>query len=188
MILNVPPNSTGLISDEDLKILQDFTTLRTTIFSNNLADTATITASSVRGGSDDPRFSPSNILQEGISSYWAPDEGESEWAIFLDFGRMVSFNVLQIQEPIQMGQRVIEFQVDILACGEWKTIVEGTTVGYKRLLRFSMVEAQFLWLIINKSRSIPLIAYVGIYVDNFSMHIIQSLHSLPMLRDIASGK
>ncbi|THU56678.1 hypothetical protein C4D60_Mb11t19750 [Musa balbisiana] len=168
LILNVPPNSSGLISDEDLQVLQDFTALRITIFSHNLAWNATVTASSVRGGDSETRFSPSNILQKGISSYWAPDESESDWAIFLDLEQLISFNVLQIQEPIQMGQRIIEFQVDILSSGEWKTIANGTTIGYKRLLRFPMVETQFLRFIINKSRASPLISYIGIHADPFT--------------------
>ncbi|XP_042469778.1 putative alpha-L-fucosidase 1 isoform X2 [Zingiber officinale] len=169
LILNVPPNSTGLISDEDLEVLQDFATLRTAIFSHNLAETATITANSMRGGRSDASFSPLNILHKSIYNYWAPDEGESEWAIFLHFEQLVSFNVIQIQEPIQMGQRVIKFQVDILIHGEWETIVNGTTIGYKRLLRFQMVETHSLRLTINKSRAVPLIAYLGIHVDPFSV-------------------
>ncbi|KAJ8511239.1 hypothetical protein OPV22_001673 [Ensete ventricosum] len=165
LILNVPPNSSGLVSDEDLQVLQDFTALRITIFSHNLAGNATATASSVRGGDNETRFCPSNVLQKGINSYWAPNESESDWAVFLDLGQLISFNVLQIQEPIQMGQRIIEFQVDILASGEWKTIANGTTIGYKRLLRFPMVETQFFRFIINKSRASPLISYIGIHVD-----------------------
>lgn len=167
--MNIPPNSTGLISDEDLEVLQDFTALRTAIFSHNLAETATITANSVRGGSSDASFSPLNILHKSIYNYWAPNKGEFEWAIFLDFGQLVSFNVIQIQEPIQMGQRVIKFQVDILIHGEWETIVKGTTIGYKRLLRFGMVETHSLRLTINKSRAMPLVAYLGIHVDPFSV-------------------
>ncbi|KAJ6849952.1 putative lysine-specific histone demethylase 1-like protein 3 [Iris pallida] len=169
LLLNVPPNSSGLISDEDLQVLQEFTAVRQTIFSHNLAQNATVTASSTRGGVSDPRFTPSNIFQEGIYTYWAPDVHQTDWVIFLDLGQSIPFNVMQLQEPIQMGQRVIEFHLDILEDEEWTTIVTGTTIGYKRLLQFTMVKVQFLRLTIDESRADPLISFLGIYLDPFSI-------------------
>ena len=168
MLLNVPPNSSGLISDEDLKALQEFTAMRRTIFSHNLAQNAIVYASSTRGGSTDPQFAPANIFEEGIYTYWAPEEHQSDWGIFLDLGNLKSFNVMQVQEPIQMGQRVVEFHVDVMKDGEWMTLISGTTIGYKRLLQFPIVKAQFVRFIIDKSRADPLISYLGIYVDSFS--------------------
>lgn len=169
LILNVPPNSSGLISDEDLQVLQEFTILRRTIFSQNLAQGAIVYASSTRGGLSDPQFAPANIFQEGIYTYWAPDVHQADWKISLDLGKLISFNVIQIQEPIQMGQRVIEFHIDVVKDGEWMLLTNGTTIGYKRLLQFSMVKAQFLRFIIDKSRADPLISYLGAYLDPFSI-------------------
>ncbi|XP_058080313.1 alpha-L-fucosidase 1 [Magnolia sinica] len=168
LLLNVPPNSSGLISDEDIQVLQDFAELRRIIFSNNLAENASVTANNTRGGIADPRFSPYNVLKEGIYSYWAPEEGQSIWAIYMDLGQLSPFNVLQVQEPIQMGQRVIEFHLDFLTEGEWRTIINGTTVGYKRLIRFTLVKSQWVRFVIDKSRADPLISYLGFYLDPFS--------------------
>ncbi|XXG84841.1 hypothetical protein AAC387_Pa11g0062 [Persea americana] len=167
LLLNVPPNSSGLISEDDIQVLQNFTEMRRTIFTNNLAENAIVNASSTRGMGD-PRFGPSNILKEGIFTYWAPEENQSFWSINLDLRQPLSFNVLQVQEPIHMGQRVIEFHLDVLTKGEWQTVTNGTTVGYKRLLLFSSVESQWLRLVIDKSRADPLISFLGIYLDQFS--------------------
>ncbi|QHN78556.1 G-type lectin S-receptor-like serine/threonine-protein kinase [Arachis hypogaea] len=49
LLLNVPPNSSGLISPEDIQVLQEFTELRRSIFSNNFAINALLQASSTRG-------------------------------------------------------------------------------------------------------------------------------------------
>ncbi|PKU81257.1 Putative alpha-L-fucosidase 1 [Dendrobium catenatum] len=168
LILNVPPNSSGLISDEDIQALQNFTAMRHTIFSQNLAKDAIVSASSTRGGPDESHFSPSNVIEEGIYSYWAPDEFQATWTLILDLGQSISFNVLQAQEPIQMGQRVVEFHADVLKEGEWEIIANGTTIGYKRLLLFPIVKAQFLRFVVDKSRADPLISYLGIYFDPFS--------------------
>lgn len=166
--MNVPPNSSGLISDEDTQVLQEFTEIRRTIFSHNFAANATVTASSVRGGLNNLQFAPSSVLGDSIYSYWAPQEGQTSWEMLFDLGRSTSFNLLQLQEPIQMGQRVIEFHVDVLLGGLWQTILQGTTIGYKRLLRFPAVEARYLKLYVDSARADPLIASVGVFMDPFS--------------------
>lgn len=170
LLLNVPPNSSGLISDEDIQVLREFNELRSSIFSNNLAEGGLVSASSVRGGLSGTRFGPWNILEKGIFSYWAPDKQQANWVIYLDFQEHVTFNVLEIQEPIHMGQRIIEFHLDILnERGQWQKVIDGTTVGYRRLMQFSRVEAHHLRLVIDKSRGDPLVAHLGIYLDSVSI-------------------
>lgn len=170
LLLNVPPNSSGLISAEDIKVLQEFSELRRSIFSYNLAINAFVNASSTRGGIFDSRFDAHNVLKENIYRYWAPAENQIDWVLYLNLQELVSFNVLQVQEPIHMGQRVIEFHLEILnENGKWKNVINGTTVGYQRLLQFPTVKSQYLRFVINKSRSDPLISYFGIYMDQFSI-------------------
>lgn len=170
LLLNVPPNSSGLISDEDIQVLREFTELKSSIFSNNLAEGGLLSASSIRGGLAGTRFGPWNILEKGILSYWAPGEQQANWVLYLDFQEPVAFNVLEIQEPIHMGQRIIEFHLDTLnERGKWQKVISGTTVGYRRLLQFPRIESSHLRLVIDKSRADPLVAYLGIYLDSFSI-------------------
>lgn len=165
----MPPNQLGLISDEDVEVLREFQGLRNSIFSQNLAKNALINASSTRGGIHDSWFSSQNILIEGIYSYWAPEENLSSWVLDLQFPDSVSFNVLKIQEPIHMGQRVTEFHVRVLSgSGHWRRVINGTTVGYQRLLRFPTLKTKQLRFVVDKSRGDPLISYLGIYLDNYS--------------------
>ncbi|XP_047165969.1 alpha-L-fucosidase 1 [Vigna umbellata] len=170
LLLNVPPNSSGLISDEDIQVLQEFTELRRSIFSHNLAINAVINASSIRGGIQDTHFSPFNVLKEGIYTYWAPGENQYKWILYINLQELVSFNVLQLQEPIYMGQRVIEFHLEALTQdGVWTRVVNGTTIGYKRLLLFPKLKSQYLKLVVDKSRADPLISYLGIYMDSVTV-------------------
>lgn len=169
LLLNVPPNSSGLISDKDIEVLREFTKLRSLIFSHNLAENATLSVSSTRGGLYDSQFDSYNVLEEGIYSYWAPSKDQSVWVLYLDFPDLVTFNVFLVQEPIQMGQRIIKFHLDILnENGEWQEVAKGTTVGYRRLLLFPQVETHGLRLVIDKSRADPLISYLGIFRDPFT--------------------
>lgn len=171
LLLNVPPNSSGLISDEDIQVLKEFSKLRNSIFSHNIAKYALLSASSTRGDLNDSQFGPKNVIEEGLYTYWAPDQGqESDWTIYLYFQQVITFNVLELQEPIQMGQRIIEFHLDILnEAGKWQHVVSGTTVGYRRLLLFPTVKSHLLRVVIDKSRVFPLISYLGIYMDSYSV-------------------
>ncbi|VVA30572.1 PREDICTED: alpha-L-fucosidase [Prunus dulcis] len=170
LLLNVPPNSSGLISSEDIQVLQEFSELRRSIFSHNLAINALINASCTRGGSSHSWFNPYNVVKEGIQSYWAPEVNQSNWILYLNLQEIVSFNILQVQEPIQMGQRVIEFHLEVLnEDGEWNEVINGTTIGYQRLLQFPTVKSQYLRFVIDKARADPLISYLGIYMDEFSI-------------------
>lgn len=170
LLLNVPPNSSGLISTEDIQVLRQFSQLRKSIFSQNLAANALLTASSTRGGLGDSRFEPNNVLKEGIYTYWAPEENQCEWVLYLDLRQLVSFNVLQVQEPIHMGQRVVKFHLEILNADErWKKVANGTTIGYQRLLRFPAVTSRYLRFVIDTSRADPLISHLGIHMDQYSI-------------------
>lgn len=69
-----------------------------------------------------------------------------------------------------MGQRVIEFHLEVLnEDGEWNEVINGTTIGYQRLLQFPTVKSQYLRFVIDKARADPLISYLGIYMDEFSI-------------------
>lgn len=169
LLLNVPPNSSGLISEEDIQVLQEFSRLRNSIFSNNLAKNAVVTASSTRGEAGNSPFDGHHVIEEGIYTYWAPAEHQTGWILYIDLEKTIYFNVLQVREPIQMGQRIISFYLDILnACGEWQKAVNGTTVGYKRLLLFPRIEARYLRLVIERARADPLISYIGVHLDPYS--------------------
>lgn len=173
LLLNVPPNSTGLLADEDVHVLRQFKDILTSIFSINLAGNAVVTASSVRGSSS--QFGPSQIFSDDVFTYWAPEEGQTTWYLLIDLRDVVSFNVLCIKEAIQLGQRVSQYHLDILKDGSWHTVVNGTTIGYKRLERFELTRSQFLKLTIDQARVEPLIAYFGLYMDNVSsIHVNDS--------------
>ncbi|CAM8975673.1 unnamed protein product [Rhodiola kirilowii] len=168
LLLNVPPNSSGLISVEDVQVLQEFAELRHSIFSKNLAKNSAIDASSTRGGADDPRFNVQNALTEDMQTYWAPDEDESVWSWIIYLPKITIFNVLELREPIQMGQRISKFSLDAWIDGHWKKVTNGSTVGYQRLLMFPTVESAGLKFVIKESRADPLVSHFGIYMDKVS--------------------
>ena len=91
---------------------------------------------------------------------WEARSGDSkEFALLPD----EPINTVLLQEEITKGQRVEAFGVEGLVDGEWVLLTEGTTIGYKRLLRFSDLSPTRLRVNITSTRDVANIAKVGAY-------------------------
>ncbi|PYF77398.1 alpha-L-fucosidase [Pedobacter nutrimenti] len=74
-----------------------------------------------------------------------------------------TFDVLSLQEDIAKGQRVEKFRAEYWNGTKWVLFAEGTTIGYKRLIRFDPVRATKIRLKIESSRLRPFLSLVGLY-------------------------
>lgn len=72
-------------------------------------------------------------------------------------------NCVMLQEDISKGQRVERFTVELLIDGQWIAVGKGTTIGYKRLLRFPATTAEKVRVIINESRREANILRIGLF-------------------------
>ena len=134
LLLNIPPDRRGLIHETDVQRIKEL--------SSYLTNT----------------FSTSAITDETVS--WSAKSGESH-EFNVDSNRMI--NTLLIQEDITRGQHVEEFSVEAYINGAWHHIAEGTTIGYKRLLRFTDCKAERIRITIHASRGIANILNTGLY-------------------------
>lgn len=69
---------------------------------------------------------------------WKAEGGNSRTYALAAQSRL---NVVMLQENIANGQRIEKFKVELREKSGWKEVGEGTTVGYKRMLRFPEVIA-----------------------------------------------
>jgi alpha-L-fucosidase len=74
-----------------------------------------------------------------------------------------TFDRLLLQEPIQYGQRISKFEVQAWVNQQWKIISTGTTIGYKRLLRFDAVKSNKIKVLITAFNNTPAISNFGLY-------------------------
>lgn len=167
LLLNVPPNTTGLISEADVQRLKQFRGAINTIFSSNLAKDCRVETSSQRGG-ENGGFGPENALDDDhLWTYWAPSEKEKEdyWIEFEAKSGKIAFNVIRIQEAIGLGQRVKKHEIYV----DGARVVNGSTIGYKRLHRLEMgvVHASSVRIKIVRAKGIPLISSIGLHFDPF---------------------
>ncbi|KAL7183918.1 hypothetical protein ACSBR2_026151 [Camellia fascicularis] len=166
LLLNVPPNTTGLLSENDVQRLKEFRSAIDTIFSTNLAEKCSTKASSQRGGKDGG-FGPENVLDsDHLWTYWAPSDQEKDyWVEFRATDEKLRFNVVRIQEAIGLGQRIKQHEIYI----DGDMIARGTVVGYKKLHRLEkgVVYGSSVTIKITKSRGVPLISSIGLHFDPF---------------------
>ena len=134
LLLNIPPDRRGLIHEADVKRLKDFAAYRKRVFADNRV---------VKGRKE------WNAVSGSEKIYSLKSESE--------------INVVMLQEDIAKGQRVESFAVEVLTEQGWQEVGQGTTVGYKRLLRFPAVKASQLKVKINECRLTAHISQVGAF-------------------------
>ena len=154
LLLNIPPDKDGLISDADIRSLRAWRLRMDSTFSVNLAVGATV--------SGDRGVNPGAMLDGKPHTYWTT-RGDTVATMELALKGEKTFDVLLLGEAIWVGQRVERFAFDVKENGEWKEVVSGTTIGYKRLLRFPPVTTHTIRLRILSSRMNPTIAQFGLY-------------------------
>ncbi|HEK85142.1 MAG: alpha-L-fucosidase [Candidatus Saccharicenans sp.] len=150
LLLNVPPDTRGLLNENDIKALRGFHHLLDSIFKKDLAKGARVKAST-----EDKHHPASFIVDDDPDTYWRADEGQTEATLEFSLKEPKQFDCLELQEEITRGQRIEKFSVDIWNQGNWVKIANGTTIGYKRLLNFPEVTSNRIRLIIQQSRATP---------------------------------
>ncbi len=160
LLLNLPPDKNGLINANDANTLKTFKQIIDETFKFNLARGAACSANNYR--IKNRKFSPANVLDSSGETYWATDDFTLPAILELELKETKHFDRILIQEPIKLGQRISKFQVEIKKGNTWEIIFEGTTIGYKRLIRIAPTAASNIKLTIMESNN-------TIAISNFSI-------------------
>lgn len=155
LLLNIPPDSTGLINYADIRSLKDWKNAMRSIFKENIAAGASVK-------STDKTINFSSLTDNNDITSWNPTY-TGLYLFELELKSVSDFNVLKLQENISIGQRIEHFRLEAWVDNGWKQVAEGTTVGYKRLLRFPSVRTNKVRFTIDQSRLAPTLAEFGIY-------------------------
>lgn len=134
LLLNIPPDTRGRLHEVDVERIRQFGAYLNTTFQNE----------KLTDGEDEWK------ARSGASKEFTVLPGET-------------INTLLLQEDIQKGQRVEEFMVEGLVNDEWVPLAEGTTIGYKRLLRFADAAPTSVRVTITGTRDDANILKVGAY-------------------------
>lgn len=165
LLLNVPPNPDGRLDDADVSRLRELKAVVEQIFAVDLASDASATSSDVRGGSSE--YDPSKVLDGSLDTFWAGSPGKQTGTVELELNGEKTFDVIRLQEPIQLGQRVAAYRIEAWHGGTWNEITKGTTIGHKKLDRLPRpVTTHRVRFVIEKALAEPLIAEIGLHLYN----------------------
>lgn len=160
-LLNVPPDRRGLIHETDVQRLRGFGKWVKAAFEKDLARGARVAADVSRGKG----FEAARVTDGKDDTYWAAPDDSLQGQLTLTFkGRQ--FDVVSLQEFVELGQRVKSFTVEARVDQSWVLLWTGTTIGYKRLLRLAnTVDADGLRVTILDSRACPTLRSVGLFAS-----------------------
>jgi alpha-L-fucosidase len=161
LLLNIPPDQRGLIHENDLQSLQGLRKLLDTDLKNNLIANAAATASSYRG--DFETFSPAMAVDQNPETYWTTDDAVKTGHIEIDLGKRQTVKYILLQEYIKLGQRVKSFTLEAWDGDSWKVVAKGTTIGYKRILKFDPWETSKVKVTILDSKACPVISNIELF-------------------------
>lgn len=142
LLLNVPPNREGLLSEADIASLKAFRTILNETFKTNLVAGA-------------PRLTDKKL---GTFVAVKPDQ-----PLVVKLNGEPEFDRISLQENIANGQQIIDGKVEYWNGTDWAAISSFTTVGYKRLLRFPAVKASQVRVTITNAKGPVELAEVGIF-------------------------
>lgn len=134
LLLNVPPDKRGRLHEIDAQRLLQFGDYLSRTFQNEK-------------------------LTNGEME-WKANDGESK-EFTIQPGETI--NTILLQEDIRKGQRIEQFIVEGWTEDHWSELTSGTTIGYKRLLRFDDKIVSKVRITITETRDIANIIKVGAY-------------------------
>ncbi len=150
LLLNIPPDTRGLINENDARRLKEFKSYLDRTFEENIVFRA---------------FTKFNGARKSV-------DGDSETYTFIEkfpaeieykFPFIKAFNLFMIQENLAKGQRIEEFKLEAYVNDEWVELVSSTTAGYKKLLQFPVINSDRIRLTIVKSRDNAMISEIGLF-------------------------
>ena len=155
-LINLPPDTRGLLHENDVKSLIEYNKILSSQFNVNLAEGTAICSSTERAGCE-----AQNIISK--ENAYAPLDSNKECEIVFTFKEATEINTISISELIELGHRVTN--VDFLAeiNGQWKQLFNSKVIGYKLCEHFDTVRADKIKIKINSALDTPVLYGVGFY-------------------------
>jgi alpha-L-fucosidase len=163
LLLNFPPDKRGLVSSIDSIRADSLHYLIRSTFKKNLAAGAIIKSQHPRGGI----YKPANMVDDNEKTYYSTRDNAVTDTITFNLGKKKTFDVLMLQEVIELGHRTTGWSVDYSSNGkDWTPIPETTgkpSIGYKWLIKFKPVTASRVRLRVTSGKACLAIHTFGIY-------------------------
>jgi alpha-L-fucosidase len=170
LILNLSPDTRGLIPDDQLEALSRLAQVVNDTFATNLAVGGKLAADTAN-----PTNSPPLALDGNLDTWWEAAPGHTNGLVTLTLPAAVTFDVISLQEAVDhRGQRIESFAIETWNGSAWVAAQkiasdELKTVGHRRLIRLkSPVTTSQVRIRITGSRMEPTLAEIGLFKQSIS--------------------
>jgi alpha-L-fucosidase len=136
LLLNVPPTTDGLLYATDVSRLAGMRERLQALFREDFAANRPVVRRST---------------------------GERTAVAELDLGRTVSVGIADLREDISRGQVIARYALEGTDGGAWRTLARGTTIGYRKLDRFSPEAVRRVRLVIEDAVAPPFPVRIGLF-------------------------
>jgi alpha-L-fucosidase len=168
LLLNVPPAASGRLDASDVDLLGQFGEWYRSLFENNLLRGEPVTADSTWSHEG---FAAAQALDDDVCTYWAAAEGKTAARLEVTPASAITFTVISIREPIELGERVTGYHVELMRDGRWSktptdasdVIISGTNIGQRQLWQLGATTADAIALVIDSALAPPAIAEFAVY-------------------------
>jgi len=165
LILNLSPDTRGLIPDDQLEALAKTALVVKDTFANDLAAGGKLTADNSSDAHD-----ASLALDGNLDTWWEAAPGKTNGTVTLTLPKAVTFDIVSLQEAVNhRGQRIESFVIETWNGSAWINAEkiqsdELTTVGHHRLIRLkSSVTTDQVRIRITGARLEPTLAEIGLF-------------------------
>lgn len=163
MLLNLSPDTRGLIPDDQLASLRKMAQVIDDTFAHDLAASAQLSVDSANAA-----HAPALARDGNLDSWWEAAPGRTSATLTLTLPAAVTFDVVSLQEAVaQRSQRIESFVVEIWNGSAWtapSALEEQTTVGHKRLVRLAApATTDRVRMRITSSRLEPTLAEIALF-------------------------
>ena len=155
LLLNIPVDRRGLIHPNDSISMIGFKQLRDKGLVNLLLKNDQISTSSNHSGK-----SIAELIDKNTKTFWAANKADQSPLININLQTPKLINAIMIQEPIFMGQRIIQFKVLLTDENGAKEEIICQTIGNKRIVTFKQRKVKNIEIEFLKSRGQVLISNV----------------------------
>jgi alpha-L-fucosidase len=157
LLLNIPVDRRGLIHPNDSTSMIGFKQLRDKGLVNLLSKIDQIITSSNHSGK-----SNADLIDKNTKTFWAANRADQLPLINIELKTPKLINAIMIQEPIFMGQRIIQFKVKLTEENGAKEEIICQTIGNKRIVPFKQRKIKNIEIEFLKSRGQVLISNVEV--------------------------
>jgi alpha-L-fucosidase len=156
LILNVPPDSRGLITSFDSAALIGFAKLRSESFENLLLNKDDVTISLNKKQITD--------YTNGTDEMFRFEKNYKNEYLEIHFKKEVTVNCILLKEALQWGQKIKSCKIELYNRGSLSYTILKTTIGHQRLISFPSTKCDNIRIQIMDAKSDPVLTGLEVFL------------------------